>query len=257
MSHVPCLSHGLPPRRPGPILFSTMKRFTSVLIAVILGAFATGIGTVPFLVLANQDRQRLGDELQLTKTKATATELEKQRIADQANQKVKEANAEVQKAQLAILEAQEDEKLLATSDRLPTPQTHELAKWNSAISLTLGISFSTPKQFSVDRDDASAFTLVNTLRSSTSTNTVPSILVEPYSEESLARRLNSFASSTPVNLVAGGKLLRGTFGTLLNGSDAYLFQVRSSAKTTRVIWMQDIDLTSSVVRKILSSIQYQ
>lgn len=234
-----------------------MKRFTSVLIAVILGALATGIGTVPFLVLANQDRQRLGDELQLTKTKATAIELEKQRIADQANQKVTEANAEVQKAQLAILESQEDEKLLATAERLPTPQTYELAKWNSAISLTLGISFSAPKQFSVDRDDATGFTIVNTLTSSTSTNTVPSILIEPYTEETLARRSNAFASSTSINYVAGGRLLKGTVGTLLNGSDAYLFEVRASAKTTRIIWMQDKDLTSSIVRKILSTIQYQ
>src|SRR5512133_2568664 len=105
-----------------------MKRFTSVLIAVILGAFATGIGTIPFLVLANQDRHRLDHELQSSKSLAAETEAEKRRIAEEANKKVEEANKEVQKAQSVILEAQEDEHLLAASERLIAPTIYERSK---------------------------------------------------------------------------------------------------------------------------------
>lgn len=233
-----------------------MKRFTSVLIAVILGALATGLGTVPFLVLANQDRQRLDQELLLSKTKANETEQEKQKIADQANQKVKEANEEVQKAQLAILEAREDEMLLASSDRLSPPSARELATWNPAISLTLGVSLTVPKQFSVERDDATAFILINSLTSSSSTNVTPAIDIEP-NDSSHAHYSGLFASSTPVNLVAGGKLLKGTIGVLLDGSNAALFEVRSGAKTTHTIWMHDPSFTFATVKKILSTIQYQ
>lgn len=234
-----------------------MKRLTSILIAVILGAFATGIGTVPFLVLANQDRQRLDNELQQTRTKAAEFESEKQRIADQANQKVKEANEEVQKAQLAILQAQEDEKLLAASERLTPPSVHELAKWEPAISLSLGVSVYVPKTYSVQQDDSYAFILSRNTTYSSSSRSEIAISFEPYEETKSTRYVGMFASSTSVHLVAGGKLLKGTVGTLLDGTGAALFEVRSSAKTTHLVWMHDRELTYATIKKILSTIQYQ
>lgn len=235
----------------------SMKRFTSILVAVILGALATGVGTVPFLVLANQDRHRLDLELNRTKNLAAETEAEKRRIAEQANQKVKEANEEVQRAQSVILEAREDERLLAVSERLNPPPVYERSKWNSAISLTQGVSFSVPSSYSTTQDDTSGFILSRDIKQTADIQQLPLIFVEPYDAKKEMQHLNSFASSTDVYYVAGGRLLKGKQGILLDGSAAMALEVRASAKTTHLIWMRDPDGTLSLLKKILSTIQYQ
>lgn len=234
-----------------------MKRFTSILIAVILGAFATGVGTVPFLVLANQDRYRLDSELHKTKSMAAETEVEKQKIAEQANQKVKEANEEVKKAQAIISEAQEDERLLASSERLVAPATYERSKWNTAISLYQGISLLTPVNFSVTEDEPLNFIISSESKKGYSTGTTPVIFIQPYDQNNKNQYLNKFASSTKIAYVAGGRLIKGEQGILLDGSAAMELEVRSSAKTTHLIWMRDPEGSFTLLKKILSTIQYQ
>ena len=226
-----------------------MKRFTSVLIAVILGAFATGIGTVPFLVLANQDRYRLDSELHKTKSIAAETEIEKQKIAEQANQKVKEANAEVQKAQTIILEAQEDERLLTTSERLIAPVTYERSKWNTAVSLYQGISLLTPTNFSVTQDEPSNFVISREIKKGYSTGTTPLIFIQPYEKNKEDQYLNKFASSTSIAYLAGGRLMKGEQGILPDGSAALELEVRLSAKTTHLIWMRDPEGSFNTLKK--------
>lgn len=234
-----------------------MKRFTSVLIAVILGAFATGIGTIPFLVLANQDRNRLDSELHATKKFAEEKESEKQTIAEQANEKVKAANAEVQKAQAIIMEAQEDERLLTTSERLIPPSVRDRAKWNANVSLNQGISILTPNGYTVTQDDSFGFIIDKEIRTTVSTGTTPVIFIEPYDEKKELQYINSFASSSNVNYVAGGRLLKGQEGLLLDGSTAMLFLVRSSAKTTHLIWLRDPAGYSTILKKILTTIEFR
>lgn len=234
-----------------------MKRFTSVLIAVILGAFATGIGTIPFLVLANQDRNRLDSELHATKKFAEEKESEKQTIAEQANEKVKAANEEVQKAQAIIMEAQEDEHLLATSERLVPPSVHDRAKWNANVSLNQGISILTPNGYTVTQDEPHGFVIDKEIKTTISTGTTPVIFIEPYDERKEIQRINSFASSTSINYVVGGRLLKGQEGVLLDGSTAILFLVRASAKTTHIIWLRDPAGNSTILKKIITTIEFR
>jgi hypothetical protein len=232
-----------------------MKRFTSVLIAVILGALATGIGTVPFLVLANQDRHRLDNELQSSKNLATQTEIEKQRIAEEANRKVEEANEEVQKAQMVILEAQEDARLLAESRRLEPPTTREKSKLNQVVSLYQGISLFLPTGYTVTQDEPSNFIIAE--ESKITSSTVRVLYIQPYDETEEHRYINAFASSTHIALVAGGRLIKGIQGTLLDGSIAITAQIRSSAKTTHLIWMRDPAGSITKLEKMLATIEYQ
>jgi hypothetical protein len=232
-----------------------MKRFTSVLIAVILGAFATGIGTIPFLVLANQDRHRLDHELQSSKSLAAETEAEKRRIAMEANKKVEEANIEVQKAQSIILEAQEDERLLAVSERLVAPTTYERSKLYQIVSLYQGISLFTPKNFTVIQDEPIGFKIAKLNKQTLST--IPVMFIEPYEENSKTSWIGSFASSTEIAFAAGGKLVKGQIGSLSNGSFAMKLFVRSSAKTTHVISITDPEGTLDFYKKIISSIEYR
>jgi hypothetical protein len=233
-----------------------MKRLTSVLIAVILGAFATGIGTVPFLVLANADRNRLGNELHQTKAVAAATENEKKKIADEANKKVQAANEEVQKAQAIILETQEDERLLADSERLASPTIRERAKWNPVISLYQGISLSLPSGYTVTDDQPTRFAISQELRSATSSDE-SAIMIQPYDDQKEVEYLNSFASSTDISYVAGGRLLKGKQGILLDGSAAMALEVRYSAKTTHLIWMRDPSGSFIGLKQILATIEYR
>jgi hypothetical protein len=233
-----------------------MKRLTSVLIAVILGALATGIGTIPFLVLANQDRNRLDQELHQTKAMASETEQEKQRIADEANRKVQAANEEVQKAQAIIQETKEDERLLADSERLTPPSVRERATWNPVISLYQGVSLSLPSGYSVTTDESNLFAVSRQLRTAASSDET-SIMIQPYSEEKESSYLNSFATSTDISYVAGGRLLKGKRGILPDGSSAMALKVRYSAKTTHLLWMRDPSGSFAGLKQILSTLEYR
>lgn len=233
-----------------------MKRLTSALIAVILGALATGLGTVPFLVLANQDRNRLGDELHQTKVAAQQSESEKQRIADEANKKVKAANDEVQKAQAIILETQQDEQLLAQSEHLTAPTIRERAKWNPVISLYQGVSLSLPLGYSVTQDEPTGFAISREFQNGFARDE-SAIMIQPYDEQKETQYLNSYASSTDISFIAGGRLIKGKEGILLDGSSAMTLEVRYSAKTTHLIWMRDPSGSFVGLKQILATIEYR
>lgn len=232
-----------------------MKRFTSILLAVILGSIATGIGTVPFLVLANQDRHRLDTELRTSKSTVAEAEMEKQRIAEEANKKVEEANLEIQRAQQVILEAQSDERLLTEAERLEPPTMYERSKMNQAISLYQGISLFVPNKFTILEDEPNGFSIAK--EQNGSTRMTPVLLIEPFDKDHTSPWTGSFASSTPIALVAGGRLLKGEIGTLSDDSFAMRLEVRLSAKTTHVIWITDTEGSIAIYKKILSTIEYR
>lgn len=218
-----------------------MKRMSAVLLFVALGAFATGIGVIPFLVLANQDRDALNTELRKTQAAAERIAQEKELIAKQANQKVLDANSEIQRAQAVLQGLQEDQRLTATADQIPQPKPRDLARWTSVVSLTLGVQFSIPQGSYVDMDEKTGIAIA---KGSTTSSAVPFtrwLEVTPYHQDRRDTLEASLSSATPQAFLIHGRLYRGALGTLSDDSRGMYLEARESGTSTHLIWIRDID----------------
>jgi hypothetical protein len=218
-----------------------MKRVSAVLLFVALGAFATGIGVIPFLVLANQDRDALNTELRKTQAAAERAAEEKEQIANQANQKVLDANSEIQRAQAVLQGLQEDQRLTAIADQIPQPKPRDLARWTSVVSLTLGVQFSIPQGSYVDMDEKTGIAIA---RGSTTSSAVPFtrwIEVTPYNKDRRDTLDASLSSASPQTLLIHGRLFKGSLGTLNDDSRGMYLEARESGTSTHLIWIRDID----------------
>jgi hypothetical protein len=216
-----------------------MKRITSVLLAVLLGAVAAGIGVAPFLVLANQDRHRLTTELEETQAHAQQVEAEKEQVAEDANKKVEEANAEIERAQQILGEVEEDQRLMADAERLSMPSGREIAKWESVISLYQEVKLSIPEPSEVVSDTSQALTIAKERSPDGQIADARWLAVTPYDAGTEAVLLNALATSTDVAYVVDDHLLKGKKGTLESGEEAMIIRVRYSATSTHLIWIKN------------------
>lgn len=235
-----------------------MKRITSVLIAVLLGAIATGIGVVPFLVLANQDRNQLSEDLRQTEARALQIEDEKQQIADEANKRVEEANEEIERAQTILEEVQEDQQLLATAPRLDSPSSWETYRWKTAISLFQEVSATIPPGSAVLEDTREAFTVTELVGNDAPDPRASWLTIMPFDELHEAELLTSLASSTETAVVVQDRLLKGKRGTLRDGTESAVYRVRQSATTTHLIWIKDPGTLgrSDGIEKLLGTLEF-
>lgn len=233
-----------------------MKRVTSIFLAVTLGAFAMGIGVVPFLVLANQDRDRLAEERKEAETKAEINEIEKNRIAEEADQKVREANDEIARAQEILRETGEDQSIILSAQRIEE-SVYPKTGWKSVVSLPQGVEILIPPKTSDVQNDSEQL-----LIEEKDTNAIPrfSFFIEPYSKEREESILTTFTSSTEVAYVVQDHLLRGWKGTLnaLNGNgEAVLLRVRENATSTHLVSINDPKLVKTSFETILGRIRFR
>lgn len=216
-----------------------MKRIASVLLAVLLGALATGIGVAPFLVLANQDRHRLTAELEETQARAQQIEAEKEQVAEDANKKVEEANVEIERAQQILEEVEEDQRLMATAERLQKPPTREISRWEAVISLYQEVKLSVPEASEVVSDTTQALTIANQRSEDGQIADARWLAVTPYDAGTEGVLLNALATSTDVAYVVDDHLLKGRRGALESGEEALIIRVRYSATSTHLIWIKN------------------
>jgi hypothetical protein len=216
-----------------------MKRITSVLLAVLLGALATGIGVTPFFVLANKDRHRLATELEETQARTQQIEAEKEQVADNANKKVEEANAEIERAQQILEEVGEDQRLMVEAKRLSMPPRREIARWEPVISLYQEVKLSMPEPSEVVSDNTQALTISKEQSDDGHIDDARWLAVTPYDTGTEAVLLNALATSTDIAYVVDDRLLKGRKGTLESGEEALIIRVRYSATSTHLIWIKD------------------
>lgn len=216
-----------------------MKRITSVLIAVLLGAITTGIGVVPFLVLANYDRNRLTSELDQTRAWAEQAESEKEALAKEANDKVEEANIEIQRAQMLLEAIEEDQRLMAEAERLSKPSSRELYRWESYVSLYQEVKISLPPKSVVSTDTKKSLTLTNEEASSELLGDARWLAITPYDLSLEQELFASFSTSTGVSYLINDHLLTGKRGSLKNGIEVMVLKARHAATSTHIIWIKD------------------
>lgn len=217
-----------------------MKRITSVLIAVLLGACTTAVGVVPFLVLANQDRDQLSLELEQANERAERAETEKSRIAEEANVKVQEANREIQRAQVILESFEEDQRLMAEAKRLAKPPSHELYRWQPIVSLYQEVKLAIPPKSEIISDTKEALA-IRTERASDATFVKDDrwLAITPYHANDEQELLGALTTSTEISYIVQGHLLTGKKGVLENGQQTIVLKTRYAATSTHLIWMKD------------------
>lgn len=239
--------HGTFPSSPPPsILPSCMKRVTSVLLAVLLGALATGAGMGVFLKLANDDRARLANDVSRAKAATERADREKQQIADEANKKVAAANAEVTKAQRILQAVVQERELMAKAKSLAKPPARELRGWQPVVSLQQGVRLNLPPGTAVEANDERSLTAV--LRTAATGTAVADGFLEdarwfsitPYDERLETELISALATGTESAYVVNGRLLLGrTIRPNDSRRQMTVLRVEQAASSTHLIWIKD------------------
>ncbi|MCI0478952.1 hypothetical protein L0Y59_00190 [Candidatus Uhrbacteria bacterium] len=215
-----------------------MRRATTVILCILLGAIASGAGIGFFLKLANDDRKRLAEELAETVRQSTEAREENQRAIEEANRKLVEAGTEVSKAQALVKSLEEERDLLATAKQLMPPSPSALRGWSEVVAMDLGVSLRHPKGTDVQTNDKNALTLA--LATPRSDMDPRWFSLSPYDERLEHELLASLATSTPVSFMVNGRLLTGVQGSLPNRTETiFVLRIRRDGNITHLLWVRN------------------
>ncbi|MFH1078128.1 MAG: hypothetical protein V1745_02495 [Patescibacteria group bacterium] len=215
-----------------------MRRATTVILCILLGAIASGVGIGVFLKLANDDRARLAKQLEEAVQASNVARQENQTAIEEANRKLSEASSEVGKAQALVKSLEEERDLLATAKPLLSPSPSALRGWSDVVAMDLGVSLKQPKGSDIQSNDKSALTLAM----ATAVEGVDSrwFSLTAYDERLEQELLLSLATSTPVAYTVNGRILTGKQGALPNSDDQILIlRVRKEGVITHLLWVRN------------------
>lgn len=223
-----------------------MQRLPSIILSILLGALAVGIGMGVFLHKANTDRQRLEQLAMEAQGKSKEAQDKSQQAIQEANAKLRAANDEVAKAQ-ATLKAIEDERiLLAKAVTLDEPKADILRSWSEVISLPLGLSLRIPPKNTIGENDDSALSVAaepKVTASGMPASDLRWLQVTPYDQRLESELVGAMASTTPVMYAVHGRLLKGVRGLTQTG-ETYVLKVSSLGQETHLIWGRELGRTT-------------
>lgn len=229
-----------------------MKRAYSVILGILLGAVAAGVGVGIFLKLANDDRTRLAEELDVTVQNAKLSREENQRLVEEANRKLTQANVEISKAQQLVASLEEERKQIAIATPLAAPASRAIRDWKSAVDLDLGVSIKYPADSAIEQNAATELTIARTV----GTESARWFSLTPYDTRLESEMLMAFTTSTPVSYVIQGHLVTGRKGTILDQRGTiYVLQIHSNGTTTHLLWIKDA-VTPGATMNVLSSMTF-
>lgn len=215
-----------------------MRRATTILIGILLGALATGLGVGLVLKKANDDRERLAAQVEETVREANAARDENRRAIEDANKKLQASNVEVSKAQQLIKALEEERLLLAEATPLTDPSPRAVRGWNEAVAVDLGVSLKQPQDSMVQTNDSKTLTLA---KAETVGDADPRwFSLTPYEERLEQELIGSLSTSTPVSYLVDGHILIGAKGTLPGRKEPIMvLRVRYGGQITHLIWVKD------------------
>jgi len=217
-----------------------MKRATPVLLAILLGALASGIGVGIFLKFANDDRNRLASELEAARKTAEAAEADKEKLAREANEKVEEANAEVLHAQDVLNSLKEEQEQIVLAKTLRKPATYEIRGWKSVLSFHQEVGLFLPGSTEVEMDSGEALLAVKQSAKEGPTQDTRWLSVTPYAPSAEAELTGSFTTSTSLSYLIDGRLVTGRKGAVRDtGEQMLVLRVRKDGESTHLIWIKD------------------
>lgn len=187
-----------------------MRRFSTIILSILLGAVAVAVGMGMFLHLANTDRTRLaGIAIKAQQDSKTALNA-REAAVNEANTKLANAENEVQKTQTKLQALQDERDLMVSAQVLTLPTPKELRTWKEIIKLPLGVSVKMPPQNEADlgqnEDQAKSLSLYTMTQ-------YRWFSIVPYDEQAELFALQPFASSsTAVDFLVNGHVIVGKKG---------------------------------------------
>lgn len=233
-----------------------MRRAATILIGILLGAIAAGLGIGFFLMKANSDRARLADEVAVTVAQANKAREENTKAIEAANAKLNASNVEVAKAQALIKSLQEERDQITTATALVPPPPKAIRGWQDAVSLGQELSLKLPASLTIDSNTTNGLTasLKDTSRADARI-----LGITPYDAKHENELLGSFTDSTSVSYLVDDRLLTGSEGKAM-GSDGtlYVIRVRKDGEATHLLWLRvskgGLDETAALT--ILASLRF-
>lgn len=217
-----------------------MRRFTSVILSILLGALAVAIGMGIFLRKANDDRARLADVAAQAQQESQQAKETSQNAIKNANGKLEAANQEISKAQEALKAMQEERDLLMTAEPLVPSAPRAMRSWEQALDLQLGVSLKYPADSAIETNDHTALTLATAPSDRQAGDDGRWLSITPHETRLENELLNAFSTSTPVSYVVDGHLLIGRHGRLMGkAGETFVLRAQYGGQPTQLIWARD------------------
>ncbi len=240
-----------------------MKRISSVILSILVGALAVAVGMGIYLQKANQDRLRLEQVANEAQEKSKTALDQGQKAIQEANDKLKAANDEVIKAQEALKAIEDEREQLAKADALVEPVSKSLKGWQETVSLPQGLTMKYPPTSVVEYNDEKALTFATKPKLPDfgyATSDARWLSITPYDMRLENELTATVASSTPVAYSVKGRLLTGIKGiNLEKNSDLFVLRVQSMGKITHLIWGKNLIQKNGqdIVLQALSTLTFQ
>ncbi len=238
-----------------------MRRYTSVILSILIGALAAGISLGIFLKKSNDDRRRLEINALQAKQEFEQSQNDAQRSIDEANSKLTAASVEVSKAQELIKRMEDERKQLAASEILNEPSSSITKGWQEAVDPDLGISLRYPNSYNLDSNNGDTFILsiatANDDASDPSANR--SIAIYPYDQRLEAELLATLAASTTASYNLRSHLTTGVWGMAKSDpkNTLHIYTISFLGEKKYLVWMKEIPKQKIPVLDILSTMKFK
>lgn len=231
-----------------------MRRATGIIIGILLGALASGLGVGFFLHKANADREALAAQIRETSEQAQRAREENQRAIEEANNKLRAASIEVSKAQNAIKSLEEERALLTQAEQIDGPSKRTV-KWTPVVTLALGASLKVPIGNVIASNDDHALTVARQTPAGTDDARWFSLMpYNPVLEQELRATL---ATSTPVSYLIDGRLFTGERGVLATTSEQILIlRIHQNGQLTHLLWVKNAPGGYDALLDVLSTFRF-
>lgn len=237
-----------------------MRRFTSVLLSILLGGLAVGIGMGVFLKMANDDRERLATIATQAQQASKDAQMAREMAVKEANQKLENANAEISKAEQAMTALQQERDLIAEAHVLAPANARTVRGWKEAVGLDVNASCKFPPGNTVEANDGTGLVISQAPLGTDTASDTRWLAILPYDAQRETELQNTFVTSTPVSYLVGGRLLIGKLGEMDDPQDpVFVLRVQKEGVPTHLIWLKApaTDAGNTIAMNVLASLSFQ
>ncbi|MFO0764843.1 MAG: hypothetical protein U0487_02235 [Patescibacteria group bacterium] len=227
-----------------------MSRTLKVIGLIAIGAAATGISTGYFLFAANRDRLELSKKITAAEQHVRDLERQSESLADDAQDRIAQANAEVKKAQDLVVALQQEQTLFKQAVELKPSKTTQT--WKEILSLPLGFSIRIPP-------NANEVQTTNIITSNVADRFDSWLQVERYADGRIeAMKPENASSSSDYLANVNGSLLIGTRYVMPDKNIQYVLRLQKNASSTHLIFLNtQSGITDKQIADTLATIKTQ
>lgn len=227
-----------------------MRRSFAVLIWILIGAIASGIGMSFALHRSNQDRMRLARTLEEVSTRVASFE----KLDREVNQDNRSLAEELGRTQSELDRLRSWQTQLKNAIPLIPPRPAQTKGWGEFASVPLGVSIRIPPSMQANTSDDGVFLKTHTYQHGLAIEE-QWLGLSRYTRE---REQDIYAHGnikdpSPVTYTLGNRLLTGTAGVISDANQKlYLLSIQENATSTYLVWAKTVDGVSE--RTILDTL---